>query len=49
MDTGDSLIWKIGFYVALGALIILLLIKKRKQTKDSLDIDHKNQPKNEEE
>lgn len=49
MATSEPLIWEIGFYVALAALIAVLLIKKRKQTRDSIDIDTKNQPKNEEE
>jgi hypothetical protein len=46
METSDPIIWKILFYVALAGLVAVLFLKKRKQAKDSIDIDYKNQPKN---
>ena len=47
MGTTDTLIWEIIFYVVLAAFVVILFLKKRKQVKDSIDIDYKNQPKNE--
>jgi len=49
METSsDMLAGKILFYVALAVLLVLLIVKKRKQAKDSNDIDYKNQPKDKE-
>jgi hypothetical protein len=45
-STNGILLGKIGFYVALAALVLVLIIKKRKQTRTSRETDKQNKPNN---
>ena len=48
----ENPIWRIIFYVALVALLVVLYIKKRKQVRDTEEIEQdnlNNKPKNDDE
>lgn len=47
MESTGMLIGKIGFYLALAALVVILIIKKRKQVNSSQkNLDGKNNTNN---